>query len=1084
MQKILIFFIITTHIGFLRAQSYTKWVTGDPADFVSTSYQGGAVLAGGGPDNDQAMAWMLQRAGGGDVVVLRASGSNGYNNYFFSQLGVSVHSVETIRFNDATAAFDPYVVQQIRNAEVLFIVGGDQYVYYQYWKDTPVEAAINYLIHEKGVTVGGTSAGMAILGKAYYAPPGASLTSSVALANPYHPNADILGKDDFIDMPFMDNLVTDTHYDQRDRQGRHVVFMSRLAQDHGVRPFGIACNEATAVCIDHQGIARVFGEHPAYDDYAYFLKGNCQIPFGPETCQPGQPLTWYRKQSAVKAYRIPGTVTGNNYLDLKDWETGQGGEWQDWYVESGVLKKNFNTDASCGAGEIAYTPSDEDFVNPERGFMRFTETFASAHTPLDPVEMATWRNLHQPWLASYAIKASLVYRSVYLDLFKNSPVSDDFLQAIQQDFDAVRQAGMKLVLRFAYTQKTSPPFGDAPKEIVLLHIAQLEPLLRANADVIAVLQMGFIGAWGEGYYTDHFGFGNLSPENWADRSEVLHALLAALPKDRSVQVRVPQLKQKALYGTSAPISSPPMPLDDAWTDKPQARIGFFNDCFLSSFTDTGTFLNYDIGASGCDTCLLKPYFAAESRFVPVGGETCADWNPYSDCVEQPGGHAQHEMARMHYSYLNADWNTEVNNDWADGGCIEEIKKRLGYRIELQEGIFSPKAQPGQSIHIKISLLNKGFAAPFNPRRAKLLLRNVVNSDIWAVELPENPRKWLSHAQPVVIEHTLCLPTNMPLGKYELLLHLADPYPHLAPRPEYALRLANQGVWEPATGFNKLLHEINLTNEAENPVCNGELCFQPLLLDVPSGYFTASAQIGCAPMTVQFFSQNSNCWAHEWYFPGGEPESSTEISPVVVYPEAGMYPVQLSVTNASGTGASAQPNFIHVETLPSPSFEPHIDGLTVVFENTSTPGSTTWEWDFGDGSPWSNDFNPMYTYAAHGTYTVTLRAQNLCGEAVAAKEIIVQQGTNTHHIAETNSAYIFPNPSHGYVWLGWSGPEDVWATVTMTNALGQQALQTHTYLQRGKPVQLLQNGELPPGVYFAEVKTPAHRSLVWCVIKMK
>ncbi len=181
---------------------------------------------------------------------------------------------------------------------------------------------------------------------------------------------------------------------------------------------------------------------------------------------------------------------------------------------------------------VSYTPSAADFVNPERGFMRFTETTSGDYIPLSPNQMASWRTLHLPGgdpAAEYAIFASLVYRGFYLESFVNGPISTAYLTAMQEDFDAARLAGVKLIVRFAYTQETTPPYGDAPKHIVLQHIAQLKPLLLANSDVIATLQMGFIGAWGEGYYTDHFGFGSLSAQNWADRTDVLNALLDACP---------------------------------------------------------------------------------------------------------------------------------------------------------------------------------------------------------------------------------------------------------------------------------------------------------------------------------------------------------------------------------------------------------------------------------------------------------------------------------------------------------------------------------------------------------------------------
>ncbi|MEN0006209.1 MAG: cyanophycinase, partial [Bacteroidota bacterium] len=221
---LLLFGILSLH----AQDEHTYWAVGDTSD-ASTAHEYGVVLAGGNTDHDNAMRWMLERANGGDVVILRASGSDGYNDYFFSELGIDVHSVETIRFDGLGAASDPFVIERIRQAEVLFFAGGDQFDYYQYWKDNAIEEAINYLINDKQATVGGTSAGMAILGGAYYAPSDLGVLSSEALSDPFDPYMDVIGADDFINIPLLERVITDTHYSDRERQGRHFAFLARLA---------------------------------------------------------------------------------------------------------------------------------------------------------------------------------------------------------------------------------------------------------------------------------------------------------------------------------------------------------------------------------------------------------------------------------------------------------------------------------------------------------------------------------------------------------------------------------------------------------------------------------------------------------------------------------------------------------------------------------------------------------------------------------------------------------------------------------------------------------------------------------------
>lgn len=358
------------------AQTYTSYFTGDTAD-VSPVTSFGICLMGGGTEHDEAMKWFLNRCGGGDVVVIRATGSNGYNNYFYSQLGVTVNSVETIIIPSAAAANDPYVRRQLRNAEAIWIAGGDQFDYVSYWKNSAVDTAINRHVDVKQAPLGGTSAGMAILGSHYFSAANGTVTSSTALANPFDPSVTI-GHDDFIHAPYLQDVITDTHYDNPDRKGRHITFMARITNDLGIRSFGIACDEYTAVCFEGSGQARVFGDYPNYDDNAYFLQANCIAPVGPETIAANTPLTWDRNNTAVKVYAVKGDYNGTKYFDLNDWETGSGGMWENWYVVNGQLYAVADSAPDCptaideeGKSNVIVYPnpaSDRIYINSSKSF--------------------------------------------------------------------------------------------------------------------------------------------------------------------------------------------------------------------------------------------------------------------------------------------------------------------------------------------------------------------------------------------------------------------------------------------------------------------------------------------------------------------------------------------------------------------------------------------------------------------------------------------------------------------------------------------------------------------------------------------
>jgi hypothetical protein len=158
----------------------------------------------------------------------------------------------------------------------------------------------------------------------------------------------------------------------------------------------------------------------------------------------------------------------------------------------------------------------------------------------------------------------------------------------------------------------------------------------------------------------------------------------------------------------------------------------------------------------------------------------------------------------------------VISGWKNEGCFDEIGRQLGYRFRLVEGVFANEVAAGQSISVSLRLRNEGWAAPFNPRPVELWLRHITSGALYSNTLSLDPRFWL--ADPPVtytVTSTFTTPASMPAGDYELLLKLPDP--DLTGRPEYAIRLANAGLWEDQTGFNRLLHTLTVVQPVYLPV---------------------------------------------------------------------------------------------------------------------------------------------------------------------------------------------------------------------------------------------------------------------------
>ncbi|MDY0089438.1 MAG: DUF4832 domain-containing protein [Flavobacteriaceae bacterium] len=433
---------------------------------------------------------------------------------------------------------------------------------------------------------------------------------------------------------------------------------------------------------------------------------------------------------------------------------------------------------------VTYTSSDAVISNPERGFYKYSSARASNYNLLNQNTLNNYRNNQN---------ITLIFRYFYLDTFFNSPISNTYLNNMQTDFDRLRNAGLKCVVRFAYSDSSSASPLDASKSRILEHIAQLKPILEANADVIAVLQAGFIGAWGEWYYTDQAEFGgwgynqtSLTASNYSHRRDIVNAIMNALPESRMVQIRYPKMKQQ-MYNTTVPL-----PPNQAYNTSNLARLGHHNDCFLSSANDVGTYSNM---------AQEHPYMQQETRYLAMGGETCAVYEPRSNC-----SFAVNEMAQLHWSYLNLDYHPGVIQGFQEDECFTEIQKRLGYRFELIEAEFPQATNIGGTLEVNIEMRNNGFAAPYNERNAYIVLKNISNNEVYSIPLQSDPRTWLG-SEAFTISETLNLPEDITEGTYKMYLHLPDASASIASRPEFSIRFANENVWESNTGYNNLGHNV-------------------------------------------------------------------------------------------------------------------------------------------------------------------------------------------------------------------------------------------------------------------------------------
>ena len=423
---------------------------------------------------------------------------------------------------------------------------------------------------------------------------------------------------------------------------------------------------------------------------------------------------------------------------------------------------------------VHYEPTNEAIINPERGFLTHQDQKSDA----DELTTERVKNYRQQGI-------SLILTVYYMQPFRQRLLSEEFLHLIRRNMKVGRKGGAKVVLRFAYTDSEAQKPWDADWHYTEKHLEQLRPIIQENADIIAVYEAGFVGVWGEWYYTDHYGYQPAdTPTAYNPRKQVLKKLLSILPTDRMIAVRNPKAK---LYTQSISIADT-LTAQTAYKGSDLARIGFHNDCFLADDDDMGTYHHLSEH---------RQYVAHETQYTVMGGETCQP-SAFSACTN-----ALQQLATYHFSYLNIDYHQGVIKQWKQQKCIDEIKKRLGYRFVLTEGSFSGYNSAERVLKVSLKIKNEGFAAPFNPRKAVLVLVSEKNpKEKYRFNLNTDPRLWAA-SKTTTIAAEVSLPSSLRKGKYTLYLHLPDPYPTLYDRPEYSIRLANKDLWDAQTGYNTL-----------------------------------------------------------------------------------------------------------------------------------------------------------------------------------------------------------------------------------------------------------------------------------------
>ncbi len=416
-----------------------------------------------------------------------------------------------------------------------------------------------------------------------------------------------------------------------------------------------------------------------------------------------------------------------------------------WAAILSILMATLSAPAIADSRPIKFSGTATEFPNPERGWWTYTGGKFQDFTDARAAKLAK---------EGYRV----VHGIVRLDDYRNGPIPPSVLTSLDRSFEYARKNGLKVILRFSYNFPTDETASgdDAPLNTVLGHIRQIGPVVTSNADTIVAMQAGFIGKWGELHGSSN---GLATPEN---KKKIRDALYAAIPKTVRLQWRYP-----------ADIIS--------WAG--DTRMGFHNDCFLSSEGDVGTY-SRDAKVRATQRAAMSEL----TRRTFFSGETC---NARLAEARMGCTAILAEGAEFHVASLNRGFYTGFHENWMAKGCFKEVSRKQGYDLQLVDVTI------GRRGTLTLRIKNSGWASPIQPRAIVVttFLRGAQRSRF----------KLKGTLSDVTPGKTLSLTgANAEINRAERICFSApDSSARLATNPAYSVRFANADTgsqgWDPKLG---------------------------------------------------------------------------------------------------------------------------------------------------------------------------------------------------------------------------------------------------------------------------------------------
>lgn len=463
-----------------------------------------------------------------------------------------------------------------------------------------------------------------------------------------------------------------------------------------------------------------------------------------------------------------------------------------------------------------------DFINPERGWMHRVEVGEYSTLRSGDTDAPMGYPINWSYMTGTPFNGTAGTNPFRLDNYATANIPQSLLDELDTVFAAARTNGIKIKVRFAYNYSSTGT--DTTQAWMETHIQQLAPTINANRDVIAMMDAGFIGRWGE--WNDSTDLVDSTNSWWEEpwvsaRNAVYQRLLTEIHADIMIGLRYPRANigyRSYFNGDTATHASR---VDWSQHDHVAnrfdgsgiSRTGAYMDCLWSNESHVGTF-DYDGGRQAQDIAA----FAAAGGIAAVSGETCnvGGLNTYNDCSQVMGG-GDADVVTLGVDFLYRKFWADMYSKWInepspEGGCYNDFSRRMGYRLVLNSATLPVEVAASGAMQVALNLTNRGFGKVYNRRPIDLVL--VGSGGPFTVRLTADARLDLPLAgQTVDAVYNVTAPAGLVAGaSYDAYLRLPDPDPlanGLASDDRYTIRLANTGLWDGATGRHNLSASVGV-----------------------------------------------------------------------------------------------------------------------------------------------------------------------------------------------------------------------------------------------------------------------------------